>query len=248
VRVRRNADPRIRRAERAVGAGDASAIPELIRNRLRAGEINPRLARAAKFFSAPLTPPGSTAGSYNWHPFNWSYNELKIAPHEYAQDERTLVLHSALVRVLGARMKLPTDWSAAADNWMDRLGFVVSDTGGVGNHAPFEIQSEDTVERETELEGRRVEDRQLKLASQFHMATGGDAVVSDQVFMWLVKRDLFLGRANAISVMKYLRMNSTVEYCNVLGANVYDQRDRKDPPFGLTEYELVSSYLGGAPL
>jgi hypothetical protein len=263
MRVRRNADPKLRGLERAVAAGDAGAIPGLIVQRLRDKTISPRLAKAARFFSAPLSPPGSTSHPYNWHPLNWSYNELTAPASEFEQDPRTLILHSALVEVLGPRMKLPikASWpvgtvgvevgnaiSAAAESWMSRLGFFVSDTGGVGNHAPFEIQSDDAPDRDTEEEWRRVLAAQGRVATAYEDATGSPGQVSDTAYMWLVKRDLFLGRANAISVMKWLRVNSTVEYCNVLGANVYQQKDRHDPPFGLTEYRLVSTWLGGGPL
>jgi hypothetical protein len=145
---------------------------------------------------------------------------------------------------------------------MHRNGLFIAHTGGGGNHAPFEIQSDDNLGRDTDEEYERALSRQLRVAQEFADITGasstgagtsvgtpaGHVHIGDDVFMWLVKRDLFLGRANAISVMKYLRMNSTVEYCNVLGANVYQQKDRKDPPFGVTELLLVSTYLGGPPL
>jgi hypothetical protein len=248
MRVRRNADPKLRSLERAVATGDAGAIPGLIVQRLRDKTISLRLAKAAKFFSAPLTPAGSSAGPYNWFPLGWEHNEIPAPKAVFVQDPRTLVLHSALVEVLGPRMKLPTEVSEAAWRWMGRLGFFVSDTGGVGNHAPFEIQSEDAPERDTEEEEERVGRAQIKIANAYEEATGDRGQISDTAYMWFVKRELFLGRSNAISVMNYLRANSTVEYCNVLGANVYRQKDRHEPPFGVTELALVAGYLGGSPL
>lgn len=71
---RRNPDERTRDFERRLAAGDASAIPGLISARLRSKEISHRLAEAAKFFSAPLTKPGSATGPYNWFPLDWEHN------------------------------------------------------------------------------------------------------------------------------------------------------------------------------
>jgi hypothetical protein len=226
----------------------------LIRARLRSRKISPRLAKAAKFFSAPLTSPGSTSGPYNWSPLDWGVSLISVRPSEFVQDPRTLILHGALVELLGPRMRLTTNITSGAEEWMDRRGFFVSETGGA-SRAPFEIQSEDTVERDSQAEEQRVEAAQHRIADKYAKATGrhrtddrhGIEGVGDGVFMWFVKTKLFEGNGHAISIMKWLRVNSTVEYCNVLGASVYERPGKKGT-FGLTELALVSSYLGGAPL
>jgi hypothetical protein len=248
---RRNSDVRLRRLERAVSAGDTDAIVPLIQERLRQKAIKPKLAKEARYFSFPMTMPGSTVGTFNWYPLAYPGDtEINTDPEAYTQDPRTLVLWAALIQIFGDYLKLPTSWTKAAGNWMEREGFWIFETDDL-NHAPHEIQSDDNIERETEAQQRRTMARQLQIYQEYGDATGtyiGPGEGGDPAYMWLVKQRLFVGDPKAISIMKYLRYNSTVEYCNVLGANVYSQKDRKDPPFGLTEHLLISTWLGGAPL
>lgn len=236
----------IENIERVVEATRSfESMRALIQARMRSGLIRGSAVRNAVYFSARLTPPGSTSGPYDWHPLQRSFNELQPPPGAFEQDPRTLALYGACQSALPrggwwrpARGALPRKtWE-----WMTRRGFFVSETGGVGNHAPYEIQSDDS----PDTEGA---DRwQSRIATAYEEATGEPGQISDTIYMWFVRRGVFAGEPQPTKIMRWLRVNSTVEYCNVLGANVYNQSDRHDPPFGLTEYRLVSNLLGGDPL
>ena len=301
---RTNPDVRLRELERRVVEGDAGSMAPLVVSRVRAGSVNENDLELAWWLSAPLTPPGTPRGPralanpYNWHPLDWESSEINTPPERFAQAPETLVIHEALVGILGqtvaqrwhrafaraverwnARGLGNTDygWPFSIEAMPDRYwewaaarGFLISETGGVGNHAPYEIQSEDVVERVDEEEERRVLARRLRIVAEVEgldldkpaaRLAGGAAAwrrqvlasVSDYTYhRWIVMRAMRKERI-PLEILKGLRYASTVEYISVLGSQMSwigqsREQPKGRPLYGVTEHKIVAHLLGGAPL
>jgi hypothetical protein len=243
---------------------DEASLAGLVQARLRMGEISERNVRAALCFSGTLPPVGATVGVdyQRWFPFGWDYNELVTPLSEFAQEPRTRLLNRVCQMALGgAWCRTPGDFLPnRTEAWMARRGFGVYGTGGVGNHPPYEIQSDDNVERDTEREQVRVERFQIELVRAYNATTDdptpvpgpGAGVSFDIACQWFVRQGAFAGEIQPTKILTWLRGRSTVEYCAILGASVYGPWPPEERlgglPFGQTELLLVSTLLGGPPL
>lgn len=258
--IRRNSDQGMRRLERAVTLGDEQAMVALVNMRLQRGLVRPEHVRDANLLSRPLGTPRPGSRDYDWWPAATQQGNMLGTPYYvFEQDPRTAVLHQVTRGVLGKNVR---SWARGRElsdrvwTWMLTRGFLISETGGVDNHAPYEIQYDQNVERDTEAQSQRVVARQAKIFSDYvnHLAMEGEAPSSsphgpnDGQYMWLVLTEAMRKNRNALSILKWLRVNSTVEYANTLGANVYNYQSRGPGTFGETELALVSTLLGGPPL
>jgi hypothetical protein len=243
----------MRQLERlAADPGETRDLAALIRARIRAGAISVKAVRDALYFSAPMGAPKPEGRVYNWWPVATSYGALLITPHfEFIQHPHTLVLSAACQMALGGyrwRSARNRELPSSTWDWMQRRGFLISDTGMVDNHPPYEIQYDQNLDRDTEAQYRRARQAQIDIAQAFMNATGSGADgIGDMQYQWLVRQGTLAGEAEPTRILRWLRHNSTVEYCAVLGANVYGPW-KSDPAFGLTERDLVSTLLGGDPL
>ena len=205
-------------------------------------------------FSDQLTPPGTPHGPYNWHPLDWAENEIDAPSAEFVQDPKTLILNEACKVVLAGRVrrgslcrKPAEDLPMRTWNWMSSRGFVISDTGGVPNHPPFEIQYDQDVERDTERQTVLAERAQVEILQAYREAGGSGTDVGDTQYMWLVAHGALAGDPQPTKILSWLRVHSAVEYCATLGADVYGNWSER-PKFGATELLLVATLLGGPPL
>lgn len=250
-------DPRLRHLERLVATGQANPA-ELVVARLRAGAITVNAIRWAELFSRPIPPP-FTQSSYNWHPISWWFEDpfdeappnlealVRECMPRLAQSPTTLQINVMLQSVLdglrgrvpviqgfgGRRRLAPVDLPRSVDRWAWRHGFVVSDTGGVDNHPPFEVQwlgevdGDDPDDRhaermQAELLAAYVEsgpDRRTAALIAQHLERG-DALNGqyawDDVSMWFVRMQAFAGNVEALKLLGWLRYHSTTNYFEVL--------------------------------
>lgn len=274
---RHRGDVEIRNLERAVAStGNVEAVASLVQARIRRRVVPLEHVQLAMFFSRPLSPPGSGGLYYNWHPLDWEHNELPVIPERLAQDPRTIQLHALLAEVLQQwpRM-LPGDRLPDATwGWLQQNGMGLFDTGGVGNHAPVELQAWDDLDDLAERLGRDARDvyNEAHDLVEAYVDARPDgwlpewnawlgSLELDQPYRWEWFRDfasIWRVRVGAMNlephplrVLAHLRGRSTVEYVSILSPWTFHNPFPPGAlyvPYGARELELVTKLLGGPPL
>ncbi len=171
----------------------------------------------------------------------------------------------------GVRLDLPSDNPPTElHEWAIRRGIGLSDTGGDLNHPPLEVQGLNDAESVGESE----EESATIMATQNAMV---DRYLRDQPDGWAsdwdvpnvnhlddaaryeVRREAFAGTTEALRILAWLRVHSTLNYFEVLSSFActplwHGDASWRPPegavyrPYGDVERELVSALLGGAPL
>ncbi len=172
---------------------------------------------------------------------------------------------------VGVVLDLPSDTPPTAlHEWATRRGIGLSDTGGDLNHPPLEVIGVDDPGSMAESE----EEGGLIVATQNAML---DRYLNDQPDGWSaawdrpginhlddaaryeVRREAFAGTPEALRILAWLRVHSTLNYFEVLSTFActplwYADASWTPPegavyrPYGDVERELVSALLGGNPL
>jgi hypothetical protein len=191
-----------------------------------------------------------------------------------AQDPRTLVLNQALTGVVGDKSEpawVPDSRSGWGDDlsphlrdWMYSRGYDLWSTDDL-NHPPYEIQSIGTLwGDQADAVVSRVEAKRDELIRDYVNYLGLPApdeeawgsYLEDACYFDLL-RSALAGVPEALEVLAYLRVHSTLEYMAVVAPLSvtpiwYWPRPYRTPrgtvPFGLAEHQLVSTLLGGPPL
>lgn len=181
----------------------------------------------------------------------------------------------------GVRLNLPSDSpSTELHEWALRRGIGLSDTGGDLNHPPLEVQGMTDPEEaaRTEAEGMAIlaaqnamVDRYLKDRPDGWASAWGRPDVNhlddaasyeihlDDAARYEIRREAFAGTQEALQIIAWLRVHSTLNYFEVLSSFActplwHGDASWRPPegaayrPYGDVERELVSALLGGAPL
>lgn len=214
------------------------------------------------------------------------FDEL-VRSGRFSRHPRTVVLNAALdgdvisggpwnasywaTERRGVPLDLPSDGPPTElHEWALRRGIGLSDTGGDLNHPPLEVQGLNDPESvgETDEEGAAI------LAAQHAMEV---RYLTDQPDGWAyewdvpdvnhlddaaryeIRREAFSGTPEALRILAWLRVHSTLNYFEVLSTFACAPLWHGDAgwmppegaiyrPYGDVERELVSALLGGAPL
>jgi len=283
-KTRRNSETELRALERSVAATRSpQEIARLIGMRLRLGRVSMQEARDAWLLSMPLTDPGGESRLYDWTPIN--FGVIPVPPGRLDQHPDTLLIHEVLDGLLppSARVVHPTfAFSGRSDRWLARHGFVISDTGGGDTEPPFEIQDRALGDLDLNLGARDPTEhdslsrdadiRQYDLADEYIESRpdgwpdGPEGPVAWDAILefagrWLVRRSAARRNLHAISILRFLRFSSTVDYVRVLSPWTFGlwSFGFRDPtgaipegavyePYGRVELDLVRTLLGGPPL